>query len=894
MSSIVSQEWEMVYIYSDSRTKYDEFVKNLQSSNRLKGTLGFELRKIPSLDRLKSDKIGLSRGLIEHLSIYEKADRQDVLLYSGTITHLATLTSVLGFSNILSVVEERWYIEGALGDDFNKSQSDYGHLEYNDVLKIHGLEDRDGKIFGLGVEELSLESDYRIEYDSGFINLHWGDLRQNEPDDSISPRDKRKILDHFCIIARGCHRAAGDSIRHIVEYEPMRKWLNVPHLQRDSGPDRSFETDESYEGIWIANEPSGVTHPILRKITELWNWAFGRLKVSKEGKVQLILMQSGSHGSEIDDCITASISIQSHSPDKVVLIRSRKRGYDIEENEAQKRFRAWVEGPDSLVSEVTRHEPLTQPFPVPHTLPEGYIGNSDIEIEEVSCYNYEIIEKIDDIINNWEGETRIDLLPGSKGLKVPIMLRNRAGDFSMWETLPHGARMQYTCGMSGLNLTYGKPLSIIDRAWLSGFPVHAEVERVRHKETGLPEEDSEFFHGIAECFHEDDGGVISLRSANSESKLAKNGYYFEIIDEDGDFYNEGIRIRISKSNIERTFLYNRTKEQQQFHKSLPGTYMEEFVEASLWHAWGPVSTTRGLSIIANTVEQRRGMFSSWIRTMQRSWMKRMDHGGPWVVRSWGWGDLCRKHGLDPNEQSWRGEEGITELMDMELARLSDCDEESRLSWLNHQRTAEIDVVLLDKMGITTFDSKGKMAFDSGEDMPDGTEPGRKANNQSPDWLVHQKFFTIHSSYSSGQSMLMPLRIHMERMWLGRRVFDADILSISSPLNQHECESKGAKDAMRGRKRAERKAREEAGTQQLFREGLIEKVEEAIRDEYPNFYYEGVLWSSIVEVIKSTLTWPEIHGDLGVNNTKWGEWEKILPHSHVTLLSNDILVIGIRR
>ena len=135
---------------------------------------------------------------------------------------------------------------------------------------------------------------------------------------------------------------------------------------------------------------------------------------------------------------------------------------------------------------------------------------------------------------------------------------------------------------------------------------------------------------------------------------------------------------------------------------------------------------------------------------------------------------------------------------------------------------------------------------------------------------------------------------MERMWLGRRVFDADILSISSPLNDHKCESKGAKDAMRGRKRAERKAREEAGTQQLFREGLIEKVEEAIRDEYPNFYYEGVLWSSIVEVIKSTLTWPEIHGDLGVNNTKWGEWEKILPHSHVTLLSNDILVIGIRR
>ena len=50
----------------------------------------------------------------------------------------------------------------------------------------------------------------------------------------------------------------------------------------------------------------------------------------------------------------------------------------------------------------------------------------------------------------------------------------------------------------------------------------------------------------------------------------------------------------------------------------------------------------------------------------------------------------------------------------------------------------------------------------------------------------------------------------------------------------------------------------------------------------------------MEVIKSTLTDQEIQGDLGVNNTKWGEWEKILPHSHVTLLSNDILVIGIRR
>ena len=791
MSSIVSQEWEMVYIYSDSRTKYDEFVKNLQSSNRLNAPLGFELRKIPSLDRLKSDKIGLSRGMIEHLGIYEKADRQDVLLYSGTITHVATLTSVLGFSNILSVVEGRWYIEGALGGDFNKRQSDYGHLEYNDVLKIHGLEERDGKIFGLGVGEISLNSDYRIEYDSGHIYLHWGDLRQSEPNFELPGKEKMKILDHFCIIARGCHRAAGDSIRHIVEYKPMRKWVNVAHLQWDSGPDRSIETNESYEDIWIADEPSGVTHPILRKITELWNWALGRLKVSKKGKVQLILMQSGGHqrDSETQDCITASISVQSHSPDKVVLIRSRKRGYDIEENDAQKRFRAWVEGAESLVSEVTRHEPLTQPFLVPHTLPEGYIGNSDIEIEEVSCYNHEIIEKIDDIIDNWEGETRIDLLPGSKGLKVPIMLRNRAGGFSMWETLPHGPRMQYTYGMSGLDLTYGKPLSIIDRAWLSGFPVHAEVERVRHKGSDLPREDSEFFYGIAECFHEDDGGVMGLRGRSSLGKLAENHYYFEIIDDEWNFYDEGKRIRISKSNIERTFVYDRTPKQKKFHKSLPGGYFEEFVEASLWHAWDPVSTTRGLSIIANTVETRRRMFRSRIRSMLYSWEDHMNLGAPWDPRSWGWEDLCRKHGLDPAEHSKRGQKGVSELMDMELVRLSDCDEESRLWWLAAaQRTAEIDVVLLDKMGITTFDSKGKMEYDSGRDRPTSAEVRSKANKQSPDWLVHQKFYTVHTSDSSGQSAYLPVRIHMQRMWLGRRLFDEDIWSISSPL-KHQSSSR---------------------------------------------------------------------------------------------------------
>ena len=458
--------------------------------------------------------------------------------------------------------------------------------------------------------------------------------------------------------------------------------------------------------------------------------------------------------------------------------------------------------------------------------------------------------------------------------------------------------MQFTFGMRKLNLTDGMPLSIIDRAWLSGFPAHAEVERVRHKGSGLPREESEFFYGIAECFHEDDGGLISLRSEKSLRKLAENDYYFEIIDEDGDFYNEGIRIRISKSNIERTFLYDRTKEQFQFHHSYCGKYLEEFVVASLWHAWDPVSTAHSMSLIDNTVEERRRKFHYYVSKFEDGWKKNIG-----VIsrdrNAWYWEDLCKKHGLDPNEQSERGREGITELTDMELARLSDCDEESRLWWLRYQRTTEIDVVLLDKMGITTFDSKGKMDVDSGVDSPDGPETKRKANKQSPDWLVHQKFFTIHSSYSSGQSKFLPWRIHMERMWLGRRVFDGDILSISSPLNHYRCESKGAKDAIRKRKKAERddarRTREASGTQQLFREGLIERVEEAIRDEYPNFYYEGVPWGKLVRVISSTLTLAEIHVDLGVKSKKnWEEWEKILPHSHVTLWKGEILVIGIRK
>ena len=834
VQAIASHEWEKVFIYSDSEDDFEEFVERLGGLGSIGGlasiTGDLEYMETPSLDRESSDKPTLVRGLIEDLKDHKGVGREDVLFYSGSVTHLAAHVSIMGFRNILSIVEGEFHIEGPLSREFSLGKPEKIDLDLETTLKIHGLEIQDGGIVGLGVGEASLDCNYQIGFEGGKITLDWGDLgnveiSESNPDYGKKLAKRRKLEDHFCIFVRGCHRAAGHSIVNNVENKEISNWLKragfgaprnlVEPVQRPIEPVRS-------RGIWF----SGMLASIFMAVRRTFQRWKGVPETKAEG-VQLIVILPPNQ------CITAAISVQSHCPDKVLIITPRARWMrgEMRDTPAQRMFRAWIRGAEELVAEVTRDGALSDPFPIHYTPPEGYSGDPEMDIEELWCYNDEILEKVREATSKWQGETRFDILPGAKGVKIPVVLHGMEGGVSLWETLAHGERMGYSAEMRNVKLVDGASLSIIDRCWLSGWPVHAEEHRRRHKGEGFPDEQIEFLRGIAECFTVNepsmDDSVLGLVNEDALANLGESGYEFETYDTDGPNHHPGESIRISKDGISRKFLFRRSPDQVNFWRSQPGEWLEEFVEASLWRGWNPTSTVRNLSLIYPNADRRMDVLIGRWKGNHKEWVKWRELGAndsEHTERSWEWKELCDRHGMDPGGQFDEGDWRRSTLVKNELERLHSAGEEDRFRMLRNVRKAEIDVVLLDSMGITTFDSKARFSRMVERIMGESPNTLRmkkknlilplasaKGNKQSPDWLVENQFYAIHSTRSSGQSPFLPKRIHMQRMWGGRKVLEGEEDMMSVPLTLPPGyatyqERKKANDARRAREASEKKGK----------------------------------------------------------------------------------------
>ena len=526
-------------------------------------------------------------------------------------------------------------------------------------------------------------------------------------------------------------------------------------------------------------------------------------RVSEERKVMLVVLLSPVN------CIPTAMSIQSHAPDKLLIINPRPdhRPDPMKGTPHQDRLEGWLSGPQGLASKLFEDDSLEDPFPIPHTLPNGYMGDlSEGCIEWAWCKSSEILDLLKESSATWEGEVRFDILPGVKGVKIPLILDGLDGEFSIWETQQDGEKIEYYRGMKNVAFEAGLPLSIIDRCWLSGYPVHAEAHRQGHMDEGMTTEEVSFMRGVAECFVIDYPhkwkSVFTLeigRNERSLKKLEERGYDYQILNRSKARHSPGLSIRISKGGIEREFSnVSRTKKQQKFWHGKDGVWLEEFVEASLWAGWNPSSTIRGLSIISDKANRKMQFGVYWGR--RRSlWENASGRGGILEVEGKRWADTCERHGLETSES-------VKKLVECEFSRLQAASEEERVEALSHIRSAELDVVLLDSMGVTAFDSKAVMNedwFTDGSPVeshyfssetevdwgPSGKRQGkrsaekearRKILGQSPDWLVRNSFFTIHSANSTHQSPILPKRIHMQRMWEGRDALLSD--GFSSPTD----------------------------------------------------------------------------------------------------------------
>ncbi len=187
---------------------------------------------------------------------------------------------------------------------------------------------------------------------------------------------------------------------------------------------------------------------------------------NEEKPVMLIVILSPT------DCVPTAMAIQAHMPDNVVILKTRFSNQDEPENSGHEtRLRSWLNGADDLIS---TFDDLSEPFPFPITRPKGYTSTCPtLEESWLSCHVDEILSIIDDYCKRWEGEVRVDILPGAKNPLIPTLLGSHSRSYSIWYTLEDGRSVNLGSGKEG-EIIAGNPLSIVDRAWLSGHPVHVE------------------------------------------------------------------------------------------------------------------------------------------------------------------------------------------------------------------------------------------------------------------------------------------------------------------------------------------------------------------------------------------------------------------------------------
>ena len=202
--------------------------------------------------------------------------------------------------------------------------------------------------------------------------------------------------------------------------------------------------------------------------------------------------------------ITQAMAIQAHQPDLVIFLDVKLNNSNIK-FDGKQRLEAWIQGSEDLLS---LFSDLDQPYPFLITPPKGYISRNGIlpKLITKSCKKEDIKDIFENLTNEYSGEElRFDFLPGAKMLKFPLLVTNEIKLWKICFTLESGKIISYE-GENQLQLE-GLPLSIIDRCWLSDYPVHVENKHSFFKEK------KEIFEEIFKC--------LSIEQFNEDKIIAK-------------------------------------------------------------------------------------------------------------------------------------------------------------------------------------------------------------------------------------------------------------------------------------------------------------------------------------------------------------------------------------
>ena len=450
--------------------------------------------------------------------------------------------------------------------------------------------------------------------------------------------------------------------------------------------------------------------------------------------------------------IVQAMAIQSHQPDVVVQIEADIQGQAKIER-GRPFLEKWLEGGDALLD---LFPDLHQPFEFPHTPPKGYIpgvGSEAPELVKIKMNDLEIPEILKNIVLDYpEHEYIFDLLPGAKLLKIDVLLH----DDKRWKqtyTLENGGFLEF--GKEGVKTTEGHFLSIVDRSWLAGFPIHVSMtlEEIRSKQ--------EFYSMVMDSTYIEKFTDKERQSMNSKLKSFtredfKNRKRYRPISIQSDKFVErfhakgGEVVNRRPESIELKGLNGEEWNIEFFQNTVAnGVPLELMMVNEISKAWNCDEVFQGVSIIQPSSELREMSFKNLLKRDYNDFLlhPELEHmTGPFRRR-------CEALGLSVDTP-------LEELISLEIKRVGECDDEDeKLSFI---RVCEIDALTLDAHGVCSFDAKQILRnFNI-----------QQASMQRPAFLFNPKeaYYFVTGSTSHRKERNNQAVIHISNLNKGRDVF----------------------------------------------------------------------------------------------------------------------------
>ena len=457
------------------------------------------------------------------------------------------------------------------------------------------------------------------------------------------------------------------------------------------------------------------------------------------------------------DCTPTAMAIQAHTPDKVVILRTRFTRDDGNISQSEKRLESWLDGPDSLVS---TFEGLKDPFPIPITKPVGFVhDNPTFETEWVSCHVDEIFSIIGDYCENWTGEVRMDILPGAKNPLISSLLGLSSSRYSLWYTLEDGHAVDLGSNSEEI-IVRGGFLPIVDRAWLSGFPVHSDEEITEPPNADVLQFYKDVTSNLQLEFPTSDVIKIHRKSFNIpysmtpdefSSGMKELGHHVSVEERaDLDPQASGEYLLISKGEISEEF---HTKFMPPIRQTAsPGWWLEPIVEAYLWNYWKPISTVNNMSVIHPTPDERT-------RAFERQWKMCYDsfHKGGGGGRAEVYSKACERLSLSTECK-------FTEFLQHEINFMKSIEDPELL--LRYVRMVEIDTLMLDRIGVSSFDSKVMIRAGNPRESRQFLQ---KKSMQLAKWMKGGQHIVTTSSLPPLTFLSSNSVIHLQRLHCGREM-----------------------------------------------------------------------------------------------------------------------------